>query len=58
MSEQIQTITIVMTDGRRCSYSGPAQMEPGDSFMRLEVGEPQPLPPGCRWGDPNEEAKP
>lgn len=53
MNEQTyQTVTLVLEDGRRCTYTGTAQIPPtmaGIKVVDILVSEPQPMPPGCSW---------
>lgn len=55
MNDSYQTVTLVFSDGRRCSYTGRAQMDT-ESFatsrtkiVDIHVSMPQPLPNGMTW---------
>lgn len=49
----MQTVTLVLDDGRRLTYTGPVQL-PAEEIAAARVvgivfGLPQALPPGCAW---------
>lgn len=56
-NDSYQTVTLVLADGRRCSYTGRAQMESGllaaltspTKVVDILVSEPQLLPNGMTW---------
>jgi hypothetical protein len=47
----IQTVTLVLADGTRLTYSGKAQVEPGKDYPVVEIvfSRPRPLPAGMTW---------
>jgi hypothetical protein len=55
MTDFIQTIILTLADGRKAVYTGPKQMEPGDSIREITATEGRPLPEGCSWGKMEKE---
>lgn len=51
MSDQLQTITLVLANGRRLVYTGKPQIVTGDDIKIVDVlfTEPRDLPAGCTW---------
>lgn len=51
MSERMQTVTLVLADGRRLHFSGRYQLDPATlgtlKLVEVMVSEPVPLPEGC-----------
>jgi len=47
--DMIQTVILVMTDGRRLVFSGVPSLKKGDAIRDIEVCAPVPLPPDSRW---------
>ncbi len=49
--ESYQTLTLVLSDGRRLTYTGRAQIVPGDKAQVVDivVGTPAELPAGTFW---------
>ena len=46
----IQTIILVTGDGKRTVYTGPHQLDEGDTIKDIKVIFPsKPLPNGCSW---------
>ncbi len=48
-----QTVTLILADGRRASYTGAAQMDPNNppKVVGVEVSIPRPLPDGVEFSD-------
>lgn len=45
-----QSVILTLEDGRKVSYSGPAQIDPADlgvKVAKIEFTPPMPLPAGC-----------
>lgn len=51
MSDTIQTVTLVLADGRRVTYSGRVQLDPLPlpRVVEIIVSRPVPLPAGAAW---------
>jgi len=51
VSEQIQNVTLVMSDGKEATYSGPAQLDPDrdHNVAGVRVSKPYQLPKGMKW---------
>ena len=52
-----QTITLVLSDGRRFIYTGRVQIDPDEPLRvtSIEVTRPRPLPDGGSWVNNNDE---
>lgn len=50
MSESdYQVVTLTLGDGRKCSYTGRAQMDAFSRIVSVEVTPPRTLPSGMSW---------
>lgn len=55
MKDTIQTVTVILADGRRLRYSGPTQVatdevESGNvRVIGVAISEPRPLPAGAQF---------
>ena len=45
----MQTVVFVLKDGRKASFTGPAQLGEGDTVMDWYACEPTELPDGCYY---------
>jgi len=47
-----QTVTLVLADGRKVVYSGPANIDPSypPKVVEILISRPRPLPDGMTWG--------
>ena len=43
---KFQTVTIILKDGSRHSFTGPAGVKEGEIAVAIEFSEPQEMPPG------------
>ena len=57
-NKQIQTVILTLRDGRIVTFSGPAQVFPGDegtlAIVRTQFTKPAPMPEGVSWGKSND----
>lgn len=49
-STEWQTIVLILDDGRRATFTGPAQLNENDKVVKVEITEPRPLPVDCNFG--------
>ena len=53
MNEFLQTVTLVLADGRHLNYTGQFQIDPAEietlRVVEVLLSEPIPLPPGCSF---------
>ncbi len=47
--EYYQSVTLIMQDGSRHLFMGPATIEPGAVLVHFEVTEPKALPEGTHF---------
>ena len=51
MSDKMQIVTLVTTDGRRLVFSGRDQIDPDNApqIVKIEVTHPMRMPDGCKF---------
>lgn len=49
MSGEYQVVTLTLADGKRCSYTGRAQMDMSAKVVGVEVTPARNLPEGMTW---------
>ncbi len=47
--KMMQVIVLILADGRKVRFTGPAEIKEGDVLKDICFGAPQPLPEGCSW---------
>lgn len=54
MSDKYQTVMLVLTDGRRLTYTGKEQIEDVDNMLRIATvlfTRGKPMPAGCYFSE-------
>ncbi len=55
--KMMQVIILILAEGRKVRFTGPAEIKEGDVLKDICFGAPQPLPEGCSWENLTREPK-